>query len=97
MSYDSLVVSADLDCILVFNRDYARRESEALEDRNAQLLIYSSRLQLRGIITASKILFAFVTPFGLLLVTRHPECGVFVTRYDFCGIQQKSIRIENMM
>ena len=87
-NYDSLSLSSDLDCIAVFNR----LQSSSSSDVRSRILIYTTKLALRAVITTSSVVDVMITPFGVVVVT-----AMDVRKYDFCGNLVKIVEMGTGM
>lgn len=86
--YQRIHVIQDMDCVLMC---HAMNEGEQKEDR---LLILSSTLQLRGIISISHIIDCFITRYGIF-VLQNTETSSRLIKYDFCGIQISTCELKH--
>lgn len=82
VSYHSIKVDSDLDCILLYN----------LKDSSSSLLLYTSQLELRGCIEVSQIDDVFITNYGIIVIS-----GSSVSRYSFCGDLDGCIDLSHIM
>lgn len=83
VSYHSIKVDSDLDCILLYNPK---------DSSSSSLLLYTSQLELRGYIEVSQIDDVFITNYGIIAIS-----GSYVSRYSFCGDLDGCIDLSHIM
>ena len=86
VSLGGLAVCADLDCVVAFPAGEAR----------GALLIYTTRLELRGEATVGAVLGVEVTNFGVVAVCAEEDACV-VRKFDFCGVPTGVLRVEEVV
>ena len=84
-NYDRLSLCSELDCIAVFN---SWQSSSSASDVRSRVLIYTTKLALRAVITTSSVVDVMITPFGVVVAT-----AMDVRKYDFCGNLLKSVEM----
>ena len=86
MVFNSLLVSAALDCVVLFNTGAAK----------SPMLIYTTQLQLRGEVSVRNVLHCVISNYGIIVVSRD-NLACVLRKYDFCGTLLGTLRIEEVM
>ena len=84
--FNSLLVSAALDCVVLFNTGAAK----------SPMLIYTTQLQLRGEVTVRNVLHCVISNYGIIVVSRD-NLACVLPKYDSCGTLLGPLRIEEVM
>ena len=82
MSFSSITVDSEADCIVLNNQ------------WSSLLLIYTTTLELRGMIRLSKqesIRSVHITSYGILVITEQSVC-----RFSFCGDEDGVLSVDGM-
>lgn len=86
VSLGGLAVCAELDCVVAFPAGEAR----------GALLIYTTRLELRGEASVGAVLRVEVTNFGVVAVCAEEDACV-LRKFDFCGAPTGVLRVEEVV
>ena len=84
IGYNSSCVDSEFDCILLYNK--------YIDTSLSPLLIYTSSLELRGMISLGSVHSVYITNYGILVVS-----SSIIYRFTFCGDPDGSFIIPGSM
>ena len=77
----------DMDCVLMY--------PAIEEEKENRLLILSSTLQLRGVVSISHVVDCFITRYGVFILQKMETTSRLV-KYDFCGVEISVCEIQHI-